>query len=305
MDPVNPNKENQNPTTSESETEANATTPPSASQEPIVQPTQTPTPTPTPPPAVVKPPIIPTSPLINPNASLSGRSRGFRNFVILAIVILVIIYGVVAYLYLQNRNLKQNGKAEDQVSQAQVTPTPEFSPDQIKIQNGTVVREKPGADPQILINKDDYESTGITGFAKVTVAPDNKNICFESWPPAPEPALYVSKLDGSEVAEVSPNRQGCIWASDGSKIYYINTAASSSPVNIYSYVLSSKSEENLTIDTVAEGVVRRFGIVGLSADSSKLICKYEDVAPTPKPTFTAEPGNQCEIDLQTNEITLL
>ena len=197
-------------------------------------------------------------------------------------VIIVIIYGVVAYLYFQNRNIEKDEEGDNQTPQDQISPTPEFSADQVKIQDGSVVSDKPGTELQILINKDDYESTGITGFAKVTVSPDNTNLCFESWPPAPEPALYLSRVDGSEVTEVSPNRQGCIWASNGSKIYYINTAASSSPVNIYSFVLSSKSEENLTIGTIPEGVIRRFGIVGLSADSSKLICKYEDIDSAPE-----------------------
>ena len=258
--------------------------------------TKTPTPTPFP---------IPSSPLMKPTSNLTGRPGGFRTFVIFALVIIVIIYGVVAYLYFQNRNIEKDEEGDNQTPQDQISPTPEFSADQVKIQDGSVVSDKPGTELQILINKDDYESTGITGFAKVTVSPDNTNLCFESWPPAPEPALYLSRVDGSEVTEVSPNRQGCIWASNGSKIYYINTAASSSPVNIYSFVLSSKSEENLTIGTIPEGVIRRFGIVGLSADSSKLICKYEDIDSTPKPTSEVESGNQCEIDLQTNEVTLL
>ena len=92
----------------------------------------------------------------------------------------------------QNQKIKKGETSENINSNLTPTstPTPSFSPDQVKIKNGSVVREIPGGETTILVDKENYDSTGITGFAKVVVSPDETKICFESWPPAPEHALY-------------------------------------------------------------------------------------------------------------------
>src|SRR3989304_5022143 len=110
------------------------------------------------------------------------------------------------------------------------------------------------------------ESSGITGFARVVVSPDNQKICFESWPPAPEPAMYIANIDGSEIVEVNPNRQSCLWKSDTKGVFYINTTSTTSPVNIFYFDLASQEETNVTAESVTEGTVRRYKIVGLSGD---------------------------------------
>ena len=126
-------------------------------------------------------------------------------------------------------------------------------------------------------------------------------MCFESWSPAPEPALYLSEIDGKNITEVSPNRQNCLWSKDGSKIYYTNISTKTAPVNIFRYDILQDIETDLTGDTVPSGVVRRFEIVGLSADGTKLICKYENIGGA----ASTETMSECEIDLENDEVNSL
>ena len=188
------------------------------------------------------------------------------------------VWSGVAYLFFQNKNIKDDNQGEVQEENLpQPTPTPEFTPDQIKIKSGNIVREKPDGETTVLVDKGNYKTTGITGFLKIVVSPDNEKICFESWSPAPQPALYVADVDGQNVVEVSPNRQNCLWSKDSQSVYYVNISSNSSPTNIFSYNLSENAEKDLTGDAVPAGMVRRYEIVGLSADGSKLICKFENI----------------------------
>jgi len=97
--------------------------------------------------------------------------RGFRTFVILGSFVILGIWAGAGYLYMQNQNLKGQSQetANAQVSPA-LSPTPVFSPEQVKIKSGSVVLEKPDGTTQTLMDKESYESTGITGFLKVTVS---------------------------------------------------------------------------------------------------------------------------------------
>lgn len=230
-------------------------------------------------------------------AEEKGRG-GFRIFVIIGVVVIVGVWGFVGYLYLNNQSIRSS--RQEKLSQATqnptLTPTPAFSPEQVKIQNGSVVREIPGVETKVLVNKEEFTSTGITGFARVVVSPDNLRICFESWPPAPEPSLYLANVDGSQVIEVSPNRQNCMWMADSKKILYVNSSSQVQASNIYLYTLETAIEENLTSPSVPAKTTRRFQLVGLSADGSKAICSYEDVGDL---TSTG----QCEIEISTKEVT--
>lgn len=259
-------------------------------------------------PAQVDEKQIPPTKTPPPQGSLTTFQRPrpsfFRIFVVASIIIIIVVYAVVAYLYFQNRQIKNDSSdVTQETPQLQAPPEPEtpaFSPEQIKIANGSVVREIPGGQTTILVKKEDYTSTGITGFARVVVSPTNTKMCFEAWPPAPEPALYVSEVDGSGIAEISPNRQNCVWKSDSSSIFYINTSAKTSTVNLYSFNLTEGVEKNLTASSVPEeGIVRRFEIVGFSADETKLICKYEDIADT------GTTQGSCEVDLEKGVVALL
>lgn len=231
----------------------------------------------------------------------SGGGKGFKAFVIIGTLIILAIWAGVAYIYLQNRSLKSLNQGESDVTSVSATPTPSFSPDQVKIKSGSIIWEKPNGEVQILVNKEDYESTGITGFLKVAVSPDNSKLCFESWPPAPEPALYISGVDGTNVTEASPNRKNCLWAGDSKSVYYINSASDTAPINIFSYNIENITETDLTSQSVPSGVVRRYEMVGLSADATKIICKFEDIGGA----ATTDSFTNCEVNLETGEVTSL
>jgi hypothetical protein len=224
---------------------------------------------------------------------------GFKIFVIVALIIIAGIYSVVAYLYINNQSLKNKDSGTPEPQVPTESSEPEFSPDQVMIKNGSVVKEVPGRETQTLVAKENYEGTGITGFFRVSVSPDEKNMCFESWAPAPEPALYISSIDGSNVIEVNPNRQNCLWRPDSQGIFYINTSSASTASNIYFFDLASEVEKNLTSESVTPGAVRRFQVVGLNSDSTSLICTYSDVS------TELETPKDCEINLSTLEVTLL
>ncbi len=246
----------------------------------------------------------PASPNLTPSQSpgtvtiSENKGRGFSVFVFFGVLLILAVWGIVGYLYFQNQKMKTPSEPTNTTASLPTsTPTPSFAKDQAKIKNGSVVREIPGSDTQTLINKEDFNSTGITGFARVVVSPDDSKLCFESWPPAPEPALYYANLNGSGVVEVSPNRQNCLWSSDSKKLFYLNSSSASSGTNIYTYTLELSEEEELTSSSVETGVIRRFELVGLSADETKVICSYEDVA--------TEAVGECEIDIESKEVTYL
>ena len=246
----------------------------------------------------------PASPNLTPPQSpgtvtiAENKGRGFSVFVFLGVLLILAVWGIVGYLYFQNQKMKAPSEPTNTATTLpSSTPTPSFAKDQVKIKNGSVVREIPGSDTQTLINKEDFNSTGITGFARVLVSPDDSKLCFESWPPAPEPALYFANINGSGVVEVSPNRQNCMWSSDSKKLFYLNSSSAGSATNIYMYTLELSEEEELTSSSVQTSVTRRFELVGLSADETKVICSYEDAA--------TEAVGECEIDIESKEVTYL
>lgn len=238
-----------------------------------------------------------SAPIVGPHSNSGGG--GFKVFLIIGIILIIAIWAGVAYIYIQNKNLKDGQSGEQtQAPAVQVTPTPSFTPDQIKIRGGNVIREELSGEIVVLVNKDEYPSTGITGFLKVAVSPDEQMMCFESWSPAPEPGLYISAIDGGSVVEVSPNRQTCLWALDSKSIYYINKASTTAPVNIFSYDIEQELETDLTSSFVPAGVVRRYEIIGLSADGSEIICRYENIGGA----ATSETSSECRIDLESGEV---
>ncbi len=245
-----------------------------------------------------KPNEITSDMIVGPHKT-QVNGRGFKIFIILGLVLITIIWGSVFYMYFQNKKLKTKSiNNNSNFTYPEVSPTPKFTPSWIKIKNGNVVMEKPDGQTTILIDKSNYPSTGITGFLKVIVSPDEKNICFESWSPSPEPALYLADIDGQNVKKVSTNRQNCLWSNDSKYIYYINTAAKTTPINIFEYDIENSKENDLTSNFVPSGQLRRYEIVGFSADKSKLICKYENILGA----ATTDNIYECEIDLQTKEV---
>lgn len=241
--------------------------------------------------------------LITMAQSPKGISK-FRIFIIVAILAIAAIYSVVTFLYLQNKKLKETVSedlpaSEVVVENEEVLPTVSaptvINSETVKILNGNVVLQgSPTSESKIMVDKSNYSSTGITGFARVAVSNDSKYICFESWPPAPEPALYIANTEGSDVKEVSPNRQNCLWSKDSLSVFYTDYSSKSSSKNVYQYIIAGEEEKNITLSSQPTANNRQYDIVGLSADGAKLICKFTE----PKDVT----GN-CEVDLTTLEVT--
>jgi len=239
--------------------------------------------------------ITPASVTITPN-----KKSKFGVFVIVGIFIIALIYGLVAYIYFQNQNIK-TGNNNNQTASKNIlplTPTPPFLVENIKIVNGNIVYKADNSDDKILINKESYPGSGIIGFLKLTISADKTKICFESWSPAPKPAIYVSNIDGSNSSELNQNRKNCIWSPDSKKVLYVNITAPNNQTDIYVYDLDNKEEKNLTLNNSDNSGKKKFDIVGLSADANTLICNYEYLD-------TKKTGGQCEINLSTYEISFI
>jgi hypothetical protein len=242
-----------------------------------------------------------------------GGSSKFKFYVIIAVVIILAIWGYVAYLYFGNQNISlkiptdainnivNNSKQPDTPVESP-TPTAEptlsYMTENTTIENGSVVTTDDSGKSTILVDKKSYPGTGITGFARVVSSPAGNKICFESLPPAPEPALYYANADGSDVTEVNPNRKNCNWVSEN-ELVYVNIANEGTPTDIYTYNIQSGLEENLTAEYSTETNVRTYKIVSVSSDGKTLSCDYSE---TETETGGTSVG-KCEIDLTTGTVT--
>jgi hypothetical protein len=226
--------------------------------------------------------------------SKQGKS-GFKTFVVIGIIIIIAVYGVVGFIYYQNKNIKGGLSGSIKHNTTIITPTPLFNPQNVSIDNGSVIYKDPVTNKKILIDKNSFPTTGITGFARVVVSPDNSSLCFESIAPSIKPALFLSDINGSNPRQVSLNKSKCLWSSNSKMIYYVGKEPGVSNVNIYSYNIENTEEENLTAGS--SGLKSDFNLVGLSSDETKLICSFFD----PK----TENSTQCEIDLKTKNFTSL
>ncbi len=240
------------------------------------------------------PPIANATPVVG-FPQKRGVSK-FSLFVIFSILLLLVVWGVVGYLYYQNSTLKQP-KQETPVAQVETpSPTPELNPAEIQITNGSITRVFSSGETKTLINKEDYVTTGITGFARVTVSPDKTKLCFESLPPATEPALYVSNVDGTDVALVEKNRNTCSWLPDSMHVIYLNAPIGTKAVNVYTYDINAKAETNQTATTQTSSRFRQYA---LSQSGQTLECQY---------SIVNSAGNKlssgtCQVDLQTGAVS--
>ena len=248
----------------------------------------------------------PQFPTINkpPDSVISEKKKRlplFNIIIILFLLLAISIWAGVGYLYIQNNNLKDKTSEtilEEKISTPTPTPTPAFSPEQIKIESGNVIWERPDGEITVIIDKGNYKTTGITGFAKVVVSPDENWICAESWPPAPDPSLYIANIEGENVIKVNSNRNSCLWSQDSKSITYINSSAPNTQTDIYIYNNELGEETNLTRSAFDDGVVRKYKVVGFNADGSKLICEYTQIP-------QAEEGQgSCEVDIETGNVEL-
>ncbi len=237
----------------------------------------------------------------------SGPSK-FRILVILLIVVAVIVYAVVGYLYFTNSQLEDEATQPSTqpaiVAPIEATPEPEVTETlpstEIKLDNGNIIRETASGDSSILVDKDDYETTGIAGFSEVSVSPDEENMCFASAPPALEPALYYSGVDAITVTKISEKVKNCTWNNSSDNIAYISNTAQSIPTDLFIYSLTTSEETNLTKVSSVSGVFRKYEIVSWSADDSLINCTYEEIDLS---DTTNEVLGRCKIDVATSEVT--
>jgi hypothetical protein len=247
------------------------------------------------------PPVVPTAPPPPAQSVISGgnekkRIGGFGLFVIISIVILISVWGVVGYLYFGNKN-KGTDDSQNQVV-TEVSPTiPPFNPSDIQISNGDVTLRSSVGESKTLIKKDDYPGSGLIGFARVAVSPDNTKLCFESIPPATDPMIYLSNVDGTNVEQVVKNKHNCTWSPDNNFLFFINDALGNKQIDIYAYSLTSKEERNLTEKTSTKTEIRQYTIG--TADGTTLACSYDVVNATGKKVSSSN----CSIDLVSGEVT--
>lgn len=216
-------------------------------------------------------------------------------FIVLVSVIAFLIWIAVGALYLQNKDNK-NSKVETPKEADNLTPSPTQVPQKkynISAKNGNIININESGEEEVLVNKEDYKMTGISGFIKVSVSPDRKKLCFESWPPSPEPSLFVSNIDGSEVLKVNPNRKGCLWSTDSRLIAYNDVKSPKEGVDLFIFDPASASETLLSIHSATETANPKLhSPVGWTKDNKKVLCEYSYVK-TPKVI------KECEADIDT------
>lgn len=292
MDPTIPKPAaNTVPTTSQPWID-NAPPAPDNSEKTVVTPSA-PTPVGPPPPPFPTTPPPSNSVMGNPMAA-NKKPKGFIIFVTVGILLLIGIWGYVGYLYFQNSSTPSRANVPT-VTQAP-SPTPELDPSEIQIVNGDVVRVTSFGETQTLVKKDQYQGTGITGFARVNVSPDKTKMCFESIPPAIDPALYIAKIDGSSVEEVAKNHTNCTWV-DKNYIVSLNAPVGTQKKDLYSYSVTDKKLVNLTETLHTNTQFRQYSLGELSGNS--LSCKYDIVNASGKKLSS----NNCTVDTSNWTIT--
>lgn len=261
--------------------------------------------TPTTPPAAAtqSPQPAQTGPLPPPPQEpqvMTGESKKSKFPLIIGVIVIVnlIIWGFVIYSYLQNRTLKSD------LSQAETTPTLTPTPTDIvveytyQIDNGNVVKASSLGDSTIVINKESYEETGITGFTFVALSPSESRLCFWSMSPSLEPALYHSDIEGINVTKVSEKVTDCTWSNNSTMIAYVNDTAQTSASDIYLYDLNLETESQLTSST-GSATYRRYSIDSWSLDNTKILCSFEEMSTA---TSGAQITGDCEIDIENNSV---
>lgn len=228
----------------------------------------------------------------------------FKLFMIVGIILIVGVWGIVFYLYFKGRNENQPTPfpniTQDIQNPKLLTPVPTKAPtpkaNEITIQNGNVVWISSEFGTKTLVSKENYPGTGITGFARVTTSPDGSFMCLESWPPSPEPALYMANIDATNVVKIGQARQSCLFTSDSKKILSVSMGAENQKTDIFSYEISTGLETNLSANYQSQGPYR-FELVGLSSDGSTAICSFTK--------FDSSANGDCEINLATGEVNFI
>lgn len=249
------------------------------------------------------PPAPPSTPSDAPLLTQEPKKSKLPLIIGAIVVVNLIIWGFVGYTYFQNQKLKKQVKENEDstVDQSVTLPTATSAPQySIEIQNGNVSRVASSGESTVLVNKEDYEGTGITGFTNVETSPDKKRICFWSLPPALSPALYYSDIQGSAVTKVRDRVKDCKWSNNGNNIAYIDDTSLESASNIYVYYLLTKQETNLTSASTASDTYRRYTINSWLEDDNKITCNYEEISSA---TAGATTKTMCEINVTTGQVS--
>jgi len=226
----------------------------------------------------------------NAGGIVRGKTSLFPVFMGIMILITIIILAGVGYLYFRNANLKR--EIQNSVVDVITPVEPPFTAEQIQIVDGNVVDVRPFGKSKVLVDKSNYVETGIAGFAKVKVSPDSSLICFESYPPSPQPALFFSEINGNGVTKIADNAKDCIFLPDSKRIIYSDFANVTNKADIYLYNSVSKEIVNLSKDY--EGVTDgHFVIEGISEDGMTIDCRYYDI----EIDYNDQTAKNCQISL--------
>lgn len=222
----------------------------------------------------------------------------FKIFIIFSLIVILLIWGYVGYLYLENQRLKDDSSINVTTSEELPNPTPTPISFKYEIENGNVVKVGPDLISEIIIDKSNYPETGLGGFYKVKASPDNMYLCVESYPPAKKPGIYISDSGGQNVELISESKRNCVWSQDSNMIAYNNTKIINSPVDIFLYDLTTKTEENLTdqLNNTALESVNDYQINSFTQGDTLISCSYEKLVDDISTSFA------CEINIQTKEL---
>jgi hypothetical protein len=228
--------------------------------------------------------LPPAGSISSPHVTTSsgGKKIGkFAIFIGILIVLTIVIYLLVGYFYLKNKNLKSQQQTSTALPTNTVNPEVQTSPT-YSINNGDIQQES-GTTQKIVVSKDNFPDTGITGFSKVTVSPDLNKICFEAWPPSTKPAIYLADSNGENAKEIAPGKKGCFWSPDSKKIAYVDYPSVEGVQNIFVYDLETQGEIN-TESNISDTSLKAFKIVSWDENSLVINCSYSNLGAQPSTT---------------------
>ena len=240
--------------------------------------------------------------------TLSGNNIGSSNIVVekskksvidvlifISLIIAFFIWSGVFYLYIQNKNISKQASVTTPTATSYITPTITQKLFNIITKNGNIINISENNE-EIIVDKNDYKSTGITGFTKVSTSPDKDKICFESWPPSIEPAMYISDINGENVEEISKFKKDCTWSHSGKMVAYDNLTTTKAKVtDIFYYDLESKIEKNLTANLASTESAKLYNykVISWSDDDNNILCEFS-------PISKSSDTKNCEIIISSN-----
>lgn len=222
--------------------------------------------------------IQPINPQLALNPTQTKKTVSKIIILLLTIITLIILISV-AFLFYSNRNLKKEMSTASIAPTITLEPTPLPPSKEIMIENGNVVRKSQSGIKTTLVDRNDFSTLGITGFAKALVSPNEEMMCLEALPPAPNPALYVSDINATNVVLVENAASGCVWSPDSTKIVYTNYITDISQIDVFSYNLESKEIINLTKEFTTDGVVRTYENPVWSPNGNSITVSYSESNP--------------------------